>query len=199
MERHHHHHQLQHTIISSPTSPAPTTFVQADTATFRDLVQKLTGLTADSSSEKLPVTTTTRQPSMSNKPSIPVDPTAPRRSPFKLQERRHTMRKLEIKLGLTTLRGSPPSHHHHYSPGRQTHRVDSPIPSPVTPLMSDSLFFPSSGTASPSSPALSEEDKAIADKGFYLHPSPLSTPRGNDPPELLTLFPLTSPTHKSRD
>ncbi|KAL5782981.1 hypothetical protein ACOSP7_008010 [Xanthoceras sorbifolium] len=198
MERHHHHHhQYQHTIISSPTSPAPTTFVQADTTTFRDLVQKLTGLTADSSSDKLPVmtnpTTSTRPPPSTSKPSIPVDPTAPRRSPFKLQERRHTMRKLEIKLGLTTLRGSCPPNHHQYS-----HRVDSPIPSPVTPLGSESLFLPSSGTASPSSPAVSEEEKAIAEKGFYLHPSPLNTPRGTDPPELLTLFPLTSPTQKAR-
>ncbi|XP_031279728.1 VQ motif-containing protein 33-like [Pistacia vera] len=193
MERHHHHHHHHHTIISSPSSPSPTTFVQADANTFRDLVQKLTGLTS-SDSEKLPVTTTHPSSRLPSKPAIPVDPTAPRRSPFKLQERRHTTRKLEIKLGLTTLR-TPTNHH---SP-RQAHRVDSPIPSPVTPLGSDSLFFPSSGTASPSSPALSEEEKAIAEKGFYLHPSPLSTPRGSEPPELLTLFPLTSPRQKAQD
>lgn len=189
MERH------QHTVISSPASPAPTTFVQADTTTFRELVQKLTGLTS-SDTDKLPVTHPSRS-SSNSKPSIPVDPTAPRRSPFKLQERRHTSRKLEIKLGLPTPpRGS--SHCAHFSPGRQTLRVDSSFPSPVTPLGSEYMFFPGSGTASPSSPALSEEEKAIAEKGFYLHPSPLSTPRGSDPPELLTLFP-TSPSQKTRD
>ncbi|KAK7389508.1 hypothetical protein VNO78_24615 [Psophocarpus tetragonolobus] len=37
-----------------------------------------------------------------------------------------------------------------------------------------------------------EERAAIADKGFYLHPS---TPRPSHPPQLLPLFPLHSPTH----
>lgn len=179
MERHKHNTN----IMSSPIQ-APTTFVQADTNTFRELVQKLTGLTHNS--DKLPVTHPTRLPS---KPSIPVDPTAPRRSPFKLQERRHTSRKLEIKLGRTPPppKSSSPSHSH-------THFL-----SPVTPLGSEYMFFPSSGTASPSSPALSEEEKAIAEKGFYLHPSPLSTPRGSDPPELLTLFPTSPSDQQTRD
>ncbi|GMN45571.1 hypothetical protein TIFTF001_014761 [Ficus carica] len=185
----------------SATSPAPTTFVQADPNTFKDLVQKLTGSSGDS--EKLPVTL----PSRLSKPTIPVDPTGPRRSPFKLQDRRQTMRKLEIKLSLATIGGgggggglSPASasaaavaHQFHLSP-RQIHWVDSPIPSPVTPLGSESLFVPSSGSPSPSSPAVSEEERAIADKGFYLHPSPLSTPRASELPELLNLFPLTSPS-----
>lgn len=192
MEKHPHANMTSSSPTTSPTSPTPTTFVQAEPNTFRDLVQKLTGLSGDS--EKLPLTHPTR---VSSKPTIPVDLTGPRRSPFKLQDRRQTMRKLEIKLSLATLR-SPPSHHQ-YSP-RQSLRVDSPIPSPVTPLGSDSLFFPSSGSESPSSPAVSEEEKAIAEKGFYLHPSPLSTPRGSDRPELLPLFPLTSPTcQKTRD
>ncbi|KAE8664299.1 DnaJ/Hsp40 cysteine-rich domain superfamily protein [Hibiscus syriacus] len=98
-------------------------------------------------------------------------PTAPRRPPFKLQERRklqHSMKKLEIKLGLTTLR-------------------------------SESLFYSSSGTVSPSSPRVSEEEKAIAEKCFYLHPSTLNTPRGSRSPELLTLFPLSSPREEKRD
>lgn len=37
-----------------------------------------------------------------------------------------------------------------------------------------------------------EEERCIAEKGFYLHRSPLSTPRGAEP-ELLPLFPLSSP------
>ncbi|XP_021889382.1 VQ motif-containing protein 33-like [Carica papaya] len=173
MERHHHLHAIP------PTSPAPTTFVQADTNSFRDLVQRLTGLATDS--HKLP--------RLSSKPSLSTaaaaDSTAPRRSTFKLQERRHSMRKLEIKLGLIC----------NDSPTRQTHNPDSPTPSPVTPLGSDSLFFHSPSSKSPSS----EEEKAIADKGFYFHPSPLNTPRSSQPPELLTLFPLSSPTEKTRD
>ncbi|KAM0967977.1 hypothetical protein ACFX13_016714 [Malus domestica] len=177
MERHHHSIQ-SNSNLCSPTS-SPTTFVQADTNNFRDLVQKLTGLSGNS--EKLPVTHPARHYPKS--PTTPGDLTSPRRSPFKLQERRHTMRKLEIKLSLATLHGS------------------QPIPSPITPLGFDSFSFPSSGSESPSSPAaVAEEDKAIAEKGFYLHPSPLSTPRGAEPPELLTLFPLSSPSqldHKS--
>lgn len=55
--------------------------------------------------------------------------------------------------------------------------------SPVSPLE----YLAARG--SPRSP----EERAIAEKGFYLHPSPLSTPRGSDPPELLPLFPLHSP------
>ncbi|XVF35703.1 hypothetical protein REPUB_Repub18cG0168900 [Reevesia pubescens] len=188
MEKH-----LNTIASSSPTTSTPTTFVQADANTFRDLVQKLTGFASDT--EKLPVTTLPGR--LSSKPSlIPGgDPTGPRRSHFKLQERRqHTMRKLEIQLGLTTIRNSPS---HSVFP-TQAHRLDSPIPSPVTPLGSESLFYSSSGTVSPSSPVVSEEEKAIVEKGFYLHPSPLNTPRGSQPPELLTLFPLSSSSHQEK-
>ncbi|KAK9098110.1 hypothetical protein Syun_025155 [Stephania yunnanensis] len=69
--------------------------------------------------------------------------------------------KLEVKFGL---RNAPPS-----------------SPSPVTPLGSDSVFS--------SAAAEEEEERMIAEKGFYLHPSP----RGAEPPLLLPLFPLTSP------
>ncbi|KAI4366068.1 hypothetical protein MLD38_021993 [Melastoma candidum] len=51
--------------------------------------------------------------------------------------------------------------------------------SPVTPLNED-LF-------NKSSPCL-EEEKAIAEKRFYLHPSPRTMPR-NAEPKLLQLFP----------
>ncbi|KAL7165915.1 hypothetical protein ACSBR2_036729 [Camellia fascicularis] len=159
--------------MMAPSSPTPTTFVQADTTTFRELVQKLTGATGDPA-DKLPVTFPTR---LSSRPYNPIDATGIRRSPFKLQERRHTMRKLEIKLGLTSLRNS-----------------SSPtIQSPVTPLGCDAVFSAVAGSGGVDSP----EERAIAEKGFYLHPSPLSTPRKSEPPELLTLFPLTSPRQSS--
>ncbi|CAK9178885.1 unnamed protein product [Ilex paraguariensis] len=161
--------------MMAPPSPTPTTFVQADTNTFRELVQKLTGASSDSQ-DKLPVTHPTR---FSTKP---VDTTRIRRSPFKLQERRqHTMRKLEVKLGLTSLYNSP----------RQAQSMLSSVQSPVTPLGCDSVFVSRVGTESPPS----EEEKAIAAKGYYLHPSP----RKAQPPELLTLFPLTSPRQESGD
>ncbi|XP_002309690.3 VQ motif-containing protein 31 [Populus trichocarpa] len=182
----HNHIMNTHTSSSSSSSPltSPTTFVQADINTFRDLVQKLTGLASDT--QRLPVTRTLSSPKPSRNP---VDFTAPRRSPFKLQERRHTLRKLEIELGLISLSTSSSSS------TLQTHRLDSP----VTPLCSGFLFFPSPGTESPSSPAVSEEEKAIAEKGFYFHPSPLNTPRGSEPPELLTLFPLISSSQSNQD
>jgi hypothetical protein len=175
----------KHSTMASSSSP--TTFVQADTHTFRDLVQRLTGSSVDS--EKLPVNPPSK---LSPKTFTPGEPTGPRRSPFKLHERRHThtMRKLEIKLGLTTLRNNSP---------RQTQRVDSPVQSPLTPLRSEPMFLPSSRAELPSSRALSDEEKAVAEKGFYFHPSPVSTPRGTEPPELLTLFPLSSPSQKIRD
>lgn len=56
--------------------------------------------------------------------------------------------------------------------------------SPVTPSRED-LFNKALGNSS-------EEDKAIAEKGFYLHPSPMSTPRGGAGPQLLPLFPVRS-------
>lgn len=43
-----------------------------------------------------------------------------------------------------------------------------------------------------------EEDKVIAEKGFYLHSSPLSKPRGGAEPELLPLFPLHSPRENTK-
>ncbi|XXG51778.1 hypothetical protein AAC387_Pa03g0276 [Persea americana] len=181
------------TVGSNPISTvgstaAPTTFVQADAHTFRDLVQKLTGAT-DDTVEKLPVTVPARYSARSPSCGGSGDVGGPRGPAFKLHERRHSMRKLEIKLGLTSLRGGV------LSPRSQP--LISPISSPVTPLGSDPLFsgqFSASSSDSPmSSPAVSEEEKAIAGKGFYLHPSPLSTPRGSEPPELLPLFPLHSP------
>lgn len=169
------------TSKSSPSdqgsSPAQTTFVQADPSTFRALVQKLTGATPDT---KHPVTVPAR-PSLR---SVSAD-MGPRRPAFKLQERRQSMRKLEIALA------TPPLQY----PACRNLKGEMLLVSPVSPL--DHLFSFSPRT--PTSPCLSssasweeEEERAIAEKGFYLHPSPLNTPR-NGEPELLPLFPLHSP------
>ncbi|WMV21967.1 hypothetical protein MTR67_015352 [Solanum verrucosum] len=79
--------------------------------------------------------------------------------------------------------GSPSSSPSPSSSARKRSFLTSPI-SPLEMLT----------RGSPRSPMELEEEKAIAEKGFYLHPSPLSTPRGAEPPELLPLFPLQSPT-----
>ncbi|GJS08919.1 VQ motif-containing protein 11-like protein [Tanacetum coccineum] len=154
-------------MASDPNSPITTTFVQADPSTFRAVVQRLTGAT--------PTTTTTT-------------PRPHRTPPFKLHERRHHMtNKLEITLNNNGSRDFKPFRTTTMSPvSRERGFVGSEMmmSSPVSTL---DVY----GGRSPRTP-VEEEDKAIAEKGFYLHPSPLSTPRGNEP-ELLVLFPLSSP------
>lgn len=171
-----------------PTNPPSTntTFVQADPSTFRAVVQKLTGATHDPSIQKLPVTATAR--SSSAKP-ISAD-MGPRRPVFKLQERRQGARNLEIKLNTGSGAFGSPSARQRSFRGFGSEMV---MVSPVSPL---DLF----GYGSPRTPMspLEEEEKAIAEKGFYLHPSPLSTPRGSgSEPELLPLFPLHSPRYNN--
>ncbi|XP_057967788.1 VQ motif-containing protein 11-like [Malania oleifera] len=145
-----------------------TTFVQADPSTFRAVVQRLTGAAADDpSAERLPVTVPARHAAA--KPA--AGEMGPRRPPFKLHERRQSVRNLEIKhrsfLGFG---------------GGET-----VMASPVSPF---DAFSGAGG--SPKTPS-EEEERAIAEKGFYLHPiSPLNTPRGSEP-ALLPLFPLQSP------
>ncbi|XAR50525.1 hypothetical protein NMG60_11004871 [Bertholletia excelsa] len=174
--------------IFDPSLSANTTFVQADPSTFRAVVQRLTGASQDSS-QKLPVTHPAR---LAPKP-VSGD-MGPRRSAFKLQERRQGARKLEIKLGNNGY-GFPPSG----SSGSPAARIrgfqglagEAVMVSPVSPLD----LFGRGSPVTPRSPA-EEEERAIAEKGFYLHPSPLSTPRGSEP-ELLPLFPLRSPRDDS--
>ncbi|KAK4413951.1 VQ motif-containing protein 11 [Sesamum alatum] len=149
-----------------------TTFVQADPSTFRAVVQRLTG----AAGEKLAGKTNS------------CENMGPRRPAFKLHERRPTARKLEIKLNNNNNGAAAAALH---SPSSARNRristgENTVMASPVSPL--DYV----AARGSPRSP-MEEEEKAIAGKGFYLHPSPLSTPRGSDPPELLPLFPLHSP------
>ncbi|KAJ0008121.1 hypothetical protein Pint_30188 [Pistacia integerrima] len=110
-------------------------------------------------------------------PSAPKLPVGPKRPAFKLHERRQTAKKLEIKLN--------------NKPNNQ--RGNSFLVSPVSTLEFLSRVSPRSPMDSPRELCEEEEERAIAEKGFYLHPSPLSTPRGAEP-ELLPLFPLSSPT-----
>jgi hypothetical protein len=69
--------------------------------------------------------------------------------------------------------------------------------SPVTPLIPDPFDRSGSGHGCSHSHSHSQlnkeaEERAIKEKGFYLHPSPTTTPRESEP-RLLPLFPTTSP------
>ena len=61
------------------------------------------------------------------------------------------------------------------------------LSSPVTPLTGDPFNRSPASTSSSSEEA---ERAAIAERGFFLHPSPRG---GAEPPRLLPLFPVTSP------
>ncbi|XP_073156011.1 VQ motif-containing protein 4-like [Henckelia pumila] len=170
---------------SDPNNPYPTTFVQADTSSFKQVVQMLTG-----SAE------TTRMASRPDpvRSSIPPIRTGPRKD--KLYERRNSLKNLKISpLGPTLVNGRPG-----YSGNGTTPEILSPsildfpslVLSPVTPLIPDPFNRGSGGANNcGSSLNMEAEDKAIKEKGFYMHPSPVTTPRDSEP-RLLPLFPVTS-------
>lgn len=211
----------------------PTTFVQADTTTFKEVVQRLTGASDDAQEKKLPITMPARyaprppvpasEPEGRPTPALPPVPipapapspapqqgqaqpikpgieVGPRKPAFKLHERRQNMRNLQIGLGINPLRVNLNGR---ISPRAVPPEILSPsmldlpslVLSPVTPLGSDPFDCASNSTSCDES-SISQEERAIAEKGFYLHPSPLSTPRDREP-ALLTLFPLQSPRGSS--
>ncbi|KAK3219285.1 hypothetical protein Dsin_013255 [Dipteronia sinensis] len=163
------------TAMFHPTTygsdPANTTFVHADPSTFRTIVQKLTGAPdhIHSSSPKLPLTLPTR-PAAAN--------IGPKRPAFKLHERRQTANKLEIKLN----NNNNSSCSNLYNKQRGSFLV-----SPVSTLEFIARVSPRGEELH--ARAGSEEEE--------VHPSPMSRPRGRAEPELLPLFPLTSPTHNN--
>ncbi|XVF18822.1 hypothetical protein REPUB_Repub11eG0056200 [Reevesia pubescens] len=197
-------------VSRSETNPYPTTFVQADTTTFKQVVQMLTGSseTAKQASSKPPTQQQQQNqhhhhhhhyqqkqdPSLPSKSSFPIPPiktNSPRKQNFKLYERRNS--NLKNSLMINTFLPSSVTNNSSFSP-RNTEilspsLLDFPklVLSPVTPLNEDPF-----NKSSPSLGNSSEEEKAIAEKGFYLHPSPMSTPRDTEP-RLLPLFPVTSP------
>ncbi|KAG5401939.1 hypothetical protein IGI04_016546 [Brassica rapa subsp. trilocularis] len=155
--------------ISSPTRHVTsmserTTFFQTDASSFKQVVQMLTG--------------SSKKPNPNNKPkprySIPPVKASPSKklssssSGFRLYERRNSKKPLKI----------------HPDPG-----LSFSGSSPDTPLILVPFIQTGSLNKSPSSDA---EERAMKEKGFYLHPSPSTTPRVLEP-RLLPLFPLTSP------
>ncbi|KAL5221575.1 hypothetical protein ABZP36_026288 [Zizania latifolia] len=176
---------------ADPSNPfGPTTFVQADTTSFKQLVQILTGTPGTAAAAAA-------GGAAGAPPAKPAPaPPGPKKPTFKLYERRSSMKSLKMlcpllpaaaaSAGGFSPRGFSPRGLEVLSPGM----LDFPsltLGSPVTPLQ------PLPG----SEEAAAAEDRAIAEKGFYLHPSP----RGNagaggelqPPPRLLPLFPVQSP------
>ncbi|XP_074272225.1 VQ motif-containing protein 4 [Silene latifolia] len=165
---------------SDPSNPYPTTFVQADTSSFKQVVQLLTG---SSEPKHKPNSNPHLKPNPKSRPST------------KLYERRNNS--FKHSLVLPTPAGHHPGHSGHSTPYPLSPSIlDFPslMLSPVTPLLYDP-FSRSSPSCSPNTIDKIAEDKAIAEKTFFLHPvSPVSV---SEQPRLLPLFPVTSPTKVS--
>ncbi|KVH89529.1 VQ motif-containing protein 4-like [Cynara cardunculus var. scolymus] len=171
--------------ISDPNNPYPTTFVQADTTSFKKVVQMLTG-----SSETVKQATTAKNP-------IPPMKTGLNKKPSKLYERRNSQKNFKLSplvAGFTNGGGFTVSPRNPNTPEILSPSLldfTSLVLSPVTPLIADPFYKSPVNDGSPNLDVEAEE-KAIAEKGFYLHPSPATTPRRELEPRLLPLFPVTS-------
>ncbi|XP_020575415.1 VQ motif-containing protein 4-like [Phalaenopsis equestris] len=159
------------------SNPYPTTFIQADTSSFKQVVQMLTGAKQTAAAPKTSISPAGKT-------------TGPKKPAFKLYERRGSMKNLKmISPMIPSFAGrsnpnSPAAAA--FSPRKMT-EILSPsmldLPSlalsPVTPLNSDPF----------DRDVLKAEERAIAEKGFYFLPSPRTT---HEPPRLLPLFPVSS-------
>ncbi|RWR96237.1 VQ motif-containing protein 4 [Cinnamomum micranthum f. kanehirae] len=172
------------TIPRSETNIYPTTFIQADTSSFKQVVQMLTG-SSETNTKQVAKTTDLSKTAMA-----PIK-TGPKKPAFKLYERRNSLKNLKISPFMP---GFQNNCHNGFSPRKpeilSPSMLDFPslVLSPVTPLIPD----PFKRSPAPPGDFSALEEKAIAEKGFYLHPSPMSTPRESEP-RLLPLFPETSP------
>ncbi|KAL4280599.1 hypothetical protein GQ457_03G036870 [Hibiscus cannabinus] len=196
--------QLKPITRSELANPYPTTFVQADTSSFKQVVQMLTGSseTAKLASSTKPTPSPLSDPNPNPKIHIPPIKSIPKNklnSGFRLYERRSSIKNLKIN----PLNPALNSNNSGFSPRKPEILSPSILDfpsltlSPVTPLISDPFDRSGAGNypncASNNAKLDKEaEDKAIKEKGFYLHPSPATTPRDSEP-RLLPLFPVTSP------
>ncbi|XP_022878107.1 VQ motif-containing protein 4-like [Olea europaea var. sylvestris] len=180
---------------SELNSPHPTTFVQADTSSFKQVVQMLTGSTETvrHSSRPEPV----KNPIPPMKTGLKKD-----KSTSRLYERRNGLKDFKISPLGPGLVNTKPRLLSGYSgsPRMGTAEVLSPsildfpslVLSPVTPLIPDLFNRSPNVGVNDNNLCTAAEDRAIKEKGFYLHPSPANTPRDSEP-RLLPLFPVTSP------
>ncbi|KAK7369576.1 hypothetical protein VNO80_11617 [Phaseolus coccineus] len=167
-----------------------TTFVQTNSDAFREVVQRLTG-PSEASAAKV---------------GEAAKVSTMKRTTSKLHERSKSMKpKLEIvkpvlhfKTGACLSPSKSRSSSFPPSPGSGS---SSLLPSPTTPstLLSRLTIMENEKKEESVMPELNteEEEKAIKERRFYLHPSPRAKPGYTDP-ELLILFPLASAnaTHK---
>ncbi|CAN6683364.1 unnamed protein product [Malus baccata var. baccata] len=183
---------------SETANPYPTTFVQADTSSFKQVVQMLTG-----SSETAKQASSKPASDPHPKTHIPPIKSTPTKqqsgSGFKLYERRNSLKNLRINplipVSSSAASGFSPRNPEILSPSI----LDFPalVLSPVTPLIPDPFDRSGAPSYGPNPNGCSNlnreaEEKAIKEKGFYFHPSPSTTPRESEP-RLLPLFPTTSP------
>ncbi|XP_039167359.1 LOW QUALITY PROTEIN: VQ motif-containing protein 4-like [Eucalyptus grandis] len=197
---------------SEPANPYPTTFVQADTSSFKQVVQMLTGspTTASSASASAAAAASKPDPSPPSASKIHNPPikSMPKKSSsgsgFKLYERRNSLKNFKINPLVPFSGQAGPG----FSPRKpeilSPSILDFPslVLSPVTPLIHDPFNRSSAAAAAANcapderteSPSLDPEaeERAIREKGFFLHPSPATTPREAEP-RLLPLFPVSSP------
>ncbi|XP_042513269.1 VQ motif-containing protein 31-like [Macadamia integrifolia] len=181
-------------------SRGSTTFIQADKTSFRELVQRLTGPSTDCDRKS---STTPSNEATNDGATVKV--TGIKRPTSKLHERReYTRTKLEIvKPGLSVLQTSETGFHFNDrapSPSQSGNFAfnTSPLGTPSNALFNLSISGEEDEEKSKSVPSdqnrEEEEEKAIRERRFYFHPSPRSG-LGNVEPELLPLFPLTSPKY----
>ncbi|CAJ1937669.1 unnamed protein product [Sphenostylis stenocarpa] len=162
-----------------------TTFVQTNSDAFREVVQRLTGPSEASAAKE----------GEAGKVSTI------KRTTSKLHERRKSM-KPKLEIVKPTFHGKNGSS---LSPSKSRSSSFSPsprsgcsslLPSPTTPstLFSQLTILEHERKEEFVKPELNieEEEKAIKERRFYLHPSPRAKP-GYSEPELLFLFPLASP------
>ncbi|KAK1378220.1 VQ domain-containing protein [Heracleum sosnowskyi] len=154
-----------------------TIYVDADPSNFRAVVQKLTGASTDPTVQNLPITISPRP---SNAKHYYVD-VVPVRPSFNLQEQRQrTPNLIHLQINQNDRLTIGESF---FAPRKRI--MDT---SPVSIL--DTFLASGSTPRAPVSPSVQEE-RAIANKSFYLHPRPFPS-SGKAEPELLPLFP-TSP------
>nr|KAJ0187772.1 hypothetical protein LSAT_V11C900456970 [Lactuca sativa] len=134
------------------------------------------------SSETVKQSTTTTRPDLAARNPIPAMKTGPDKKPSKLYERRSSLKNFKINPlapGFTNDKGFSGSPRNPNAPEIMSPSLlDFPslVLSPVTPLLSDPFNRSPTNDCSPNLDVEAEEN-AIAEKGFYLHPSPATTPR----------------------
>ncbi|RWW21969.1 hypothetical protein GW17_00013859 [Ensete ventricosum] len=178
--------------------------VTADASSFKQVVQMLTG-SAETAAKHAAATAA---PPTKNLVSPAAKATGPKKPTFKLHERRGSLKNLKMISPMIPgfFKSDPSSPMGAAFSSRRQPEILSPSMldllslnlSPVTPLIPDPFNrTPQPSPAAATGAAMSAEDRVIADRGFYFHPSPKTTPRGSEPPRLLPLFPVTSPRPSS--